>query len=64
MEFLSLLLLAWISTQDLNIEKSYSENIDYCVSIMYNPNLEQEFYNNCDIKQVNNYIMNVKRDWY
>ncbi len=66
MDFLSLLLLAWVSTNDLDFENknSYPENIEYCVSIMYNPNLEKEFYKNCDLDQVNRYIMDVKRDWY
>jgi hypothetical protein len=64
MNLLSVLLLAWISTQDLNLEKTYPENIDYCVSIMYNPNLEDEFYKNCDLKEVNSYIMDTKRNWY
>jgi hypothetical protein len=64
MNLLSVLLLAWISTQEVNIKESYPENIDYCVSIMYNPYLEQEFYKNCDLEQVNDYIMSVKRDEY
>jgi len=64
MEFLSLLLIAWINTSNLDIDNNYPENIDYCVSIMYNPNLEQEFYVNCDLEQVNKYIMDTKRNWY
>ena len=61
MELLGLLLIAGISTGDLNIEKTYPENIDYCVNIMYNPSLEQEFYNNCDLEVVNDYILSIKK---
>jgi len=64
MEFLSLLLIAWINASNLDIDNNYPENIDYCVSVMYNPYLEQEFYINCDLKQVNKYVMDTQRNWY
>lgn len=64
MDLLSLLLIAWIPTNQVDVENTYPENIEYCANIMYNPYLEQEFYANCDIKQVNRYIMDIKRDWY
>jgi hypothetical protein len=60
MELLSLLLIAGLNTS--NLENNYPENIDYCVSIMYNPYLEQEFYKNCAFKQVNDYIMATQRN--
>jgi len=62
MDFLSLLLIAGLNTS--NVENNYPENIEYCANIMYNPNLEQEFYANCDLKQVNSYIMDTQRNWY
>jgi len=62
MELLSFLLIAGLNTS--NVENNYPENIDYCVSIMYNPNLEQEFYANCNLNQVNSYIMDTQRNWY
>jgi Fe2+ transport system protein B len=39
---------------------SFSENIDYCVNIIHNPNLEKEFYLNCDLEETNKYMMMVK----
>jgi len=40
---------------------SFSENIDYCTNIIHNPNLEDEFYLNCDLEETNEYIMIVKK---
>ena len=42
-------------------EISFSENIEYCASIMHNPNLENEFVQNCDLQKTNNYIMMTKK---
>ena len=64
MELLSLLLLAWISTNQVNIENTYPENIEYCANIMYNPYMQDEFFKNCNEKQVNRYIMDTQRNWY
>jgi hypothetical protein len=64
MDLLSLLLIAWISTNQIYVEDTYSENIEYCANIIYNPNLEQEFYANCNLEQVNSYIIDTKRNWY
>jgi hypothetical protein len=39
---------------------SFSENIDYCTSILHNPNMQEEFMKECSLKQTNKYIMLVK----
>lgn len=41
----------------------FSENIDYCTNIMHNPNMEEEFYKNCNSDEVNMYVMLVKNHY-
>jgi len=42
---------------------TFSENIEYCTNIIHNPNLEDEFNSVCSIKETNDYIMMVKRNF-
>lgn len=39
---------------------SFNENIDYCTNIIHDPRKKDEFLKNCDLEEVNKYIMIVK----
>jgi len=41
----------------------FSENIEFCTNIIHNPNLEEEFRNNCSLEETNRYIMLVKNNF-
>jgi len=61
MELLGFFLYFGFNSPKIELQNiSFSENIEYCTNIMYDPSLEQEFYKNCDISEVNEYIMLVK----
>ncbi len=42
---------------------SFSENIDYCTNIIHNPEMEEEFYSECNLEETNKYIMLVKNHY-
>ena len=47
-----------------NLENiGFSENIEYCTNIIHNPDLEEEFLKNCNLKETNKYIMLVKNNF-
>lgn len=61
MELFWFLLSVWVMFNETKTEEiAYSENIEYCTNIMYDPSMEQEFYNNCNLEETNRYIMDVK----
>ncbi len=61
MDFLGFFLYFGFITSNVNLKNiSFSENIEYCTSIIYNPELEEEFLNNCNLEETNKYIMSVK----
>ena len=64
MELLGFLLYFGFNSPNMDLQNiSFSENIEYCTNIIHNPNLEQEFMNNCDLEETKRYIMFVKNDF-
>ena len=64
MELISFFIYFGFLPANIELENiSFSENIDYCTNIMHNPNLEDEFINNCSLEETNKYIMLVKNNY-
>ncbi len=49
-------------TQNTDLQNiSFSENIEYCSNIIHNSNMQENFKKNCDLSEINRYIMLVKK---
>jgi hypothetical protein len=63
METISFFIYFGVLSNDIKQENiKFSENIDYCSNIMFDPRKEDEFFGNCNLEEVNRYIMIVK-EW-
>lgn len=64
MELISFFVYFWFLPANVNLNDiSFSENIEYCTSIMFDPSREYEFYNNCNSDEVDMYISLVKNNF-